>query len=181
MGCRCDCSVCRAGARGSHVCGSWFFRAASDEGVALSSSCCSCCVRLSKSIIFFCNRTTLVHFFSRSPSYFFAVVESKSLSGRFSSSRSTCALLAWPVERRYAMRDLWLSACDQRMDMQYGREGVCVQLLSLSRRQKSAHLCGFTQVAMHSATVLMRRISAEVVRIVEVGDRRGSCGWTRGS
>ncbi len=38
MGRRCDCRVCRAGDRGSHVEGSWFFRD-KEVGVAESSSC----------------------------------------------------------------------------------------------------------------------------------------------
>ena len=123
MGDRCGWRVCRAGARGSQVVGSWFFRAASDDGVALSSSLCSCCDLVSRSMIFFCSRTTLVHFFSKRPSYFFAVVASNSFSGRFKSSRSTCALFAWPVDRRYATRDLCLSAHDQRTDWRHKKIG----------------------------------------------------------
>lgn len=149
MGERCDCRVCLAGARGSQVVGSWFLRAARDEGVALSSSLCNCCDLVSKSIIFFCSRTTLVHFFSRSPSYFFAVAASNSFSGRFRSSRSTWALFAWPVERRYAMRDLCLSARDQRLTWNRRRWAVGIQLFGLSRRQEVAHRCGCCLSSIH--------------------------------
>jgi hypothetical protein len=56
---------------------------------------------------FFCNLTTLVHFFSRSPSYFLLVAASK-LSPIFSSSRNAAALFSRFVEVRYAMIDLCL-------------------------------------------------------------------------
>lgn len=42
---------------------------------------------------FFCSRTTLVHFFSRRPSYFFAVVASKRSSPRPISARKAVAVL----------------------------------------------------------------------------------------
>ena len=108
MGERCDCSICRAGDRGSHEAGSWL-RRERDVGVALSSSdwrlelrdsrsiicgssfsagCCSICRDV---VTFFCNLTTLVHFFSRSPSYFLLVASSKE-SPMPSSSRSAAAL-----------------------------------------------------------------------------------------
>lgn len=45
---------------------------------------------------FFCNRTTLVHFFSSRPSYFFRVVSSK-LAGTFASSRKAAAALLAPM------------------------------------------------------------------------------------
>jgi hypothetical protein len=58
-------------------------------------------------LTFFCNLTTLVHFFSRSPSYFLLVAASK-LSPILSSSRNAFALLCRFVDDRYAIIDLCL-------------------------------------------------------------------------
>jgi hypothetical protein len=46
----------------------------------------------SKVPTFFCNRTTLVHFRSRRPSYFLAVAASKTSSPRFNSCRKAAAV-----------------------------------------------------------------------------------------
>lgn len=48
---------------------------------------------------FFCNLTTLVHFFSSRPSYFFAVVSSK-VSPRSSSVRNAAAVLGRLLETK---------------------------------------------------------------------------------
>ncbi len=105
---RCDWRVCLAGDRGSQEVGSWF-RREREVGVALSSSDWRLELRDSRSIIyigwfsltirifcyldptFFCSLTTLVHFFSRRPSYFLLVASSKE-SPILSSSRSAAAL-----------------------------------------------------------------------------------------
>lgn len=58
---------------------------------------------------FFCSRTTLVHFFSRRPSYFFRVVSSK-LAGILVSSRNAAAAFDAPMTPRYATMALLLSA-----------------------------------------------------------------------
>lgn len=103
-------------------------------GVALSSSDCMAAARDSSSIIysrtrisnfvlvggitasrnvvrtFFCRRTTLVHFFSRRPSYFLTVVVSSTSSGRLSSSLSAAAVLSKLFAERYAIIDLCLPA-----------------------------------------------------------------------
>lgn len=52
------------------------------------------CVRIvgAGAATFFCNRTTLVHFFSRMPSYFFLVASSK-LGAILASSRNASAVL----------------------------------------------------------------------------------------
>lgn len=57
---------------------------------------------------FFCKRTTLVHFFSSKPSYFFAVVASKTSSPTFNSCRSAEAVLGRLLAARYAMMALCL-------------------------------------------------------------------------
>lgn len=88
---RCDCSVCLAGARGSHDTGS-MLRREREVGVAESSSDWSTVLRDSRSIIFFCRRTTEVHFFSRRPSYFLEV-SGVNVSPMESSSRSAAALV----------------------------------------------------------------------------------------
>jgi hypothetical protein len=49
---------------------------------------------------FFCSRTTLVHFFSKRPSYFFAVVASKTSSPSPISARSAAAVLVRLLEER---------------------------------------------------------------------------------
>ena len=81
----CPANVCRAGALGNQLPGSLFF-AAKEVGVALSNSDCNAAFRASSSKIFFWRRTTDVHFFSRKPAYFLAVVSSK-VVGRASSVR----------------------------------------------------------------------------------------------
>jgi hypothetical protein len=54
---------------------------------------------------FFCNRTTLVHFFSSKPSYFFRVASSNSLPIR--ASRRSVAALSWQLmDVKYAMMAL---------------------------------------------------------------------------
>ena len=58
---------------------------------------------------FFCNRTTLVHFFSRSPSYFLLVVASKLLLSM--PITASCRAVALPnrfIEFRYAIMVLCL-------------------------------------------------------------------------
>ncbi len=60
-----------------------------------------------KSRTFFCNRTTDVHFFSSSPSYFFEVAASK-LSPMLASARRAAAAFGRLFEERYAMMDLCL-------------------------------------------------------------------------
>jgi hypothetical protein len=49
---------------------------------------------------FFCNRTTLVHFFSNKPSYFFAFAASNTSSPRPISARSAAAVLRRLLEAR---------------------------------------------------------------------------------
>lgn len=128
----CDWSVCRAGALGSQLVGSWF-RLERDVGVALSTSDWRAADRDSSSIIcdrpqistrdeplvacgcwhgptFFCRRTTLVHFFSRRPSYFLTVLGSRASSDRPSSCRNAAAVLGRLFAERYAMMDLCLPA-----------------------------------------------------------------------
>ena len=57
-------------------------------------------------LTFLCSRTMLVHFFSSSDSYFFAVAASNTSSLRFSSALSTLAALGRSLAVRYAMMDL---------------------------------------------------------------------------
>lgn len=57
---------------------------------------------------FFCNRTTLVHFFSNSPSYFFRVASSK-LGDTVTSSRKAAAVFGAFITPRYAMIALCLA------------------------------------------------------------------------
>lgn len=74
---------------------------------------------------FFCKRTTLVHFFSRRPSYFLTVLVSSTSSGRLSSSRSAAAVLGKLFAERYAMIDLCLpirvSSGSQASEIEAGR------------------------------------------------------------
>ena len=63
---------------------------------------------------FFCNRITLVHFFSNSPSYFLDVAASNA-SPMLASVRSAAAALERLLEARYAMIDLCLVAADQQL------------------------------------------------------------------
>jgi hypothetical protein len=56
---------------------------------------------------FFCSRTTLVHFFSKMPSYFFLVASSK-VEGMLASSRSAAAVLGALMTPRYASTALCL-------------------------------------------------------------------------
>ena len=132
IGARCDSSVCRAGAPGSHDAGSCC-RFDSPLGVALSNSLCRALFFASRSKIymfpvrrmkidaqpvcdnismgdltFLCSRTMLVHFFSSSDSYFLAVATSKTSSLRFSSVLSMLAALGRSLAVKYAMMDLWL-------------------------------------------------------------------------
>ena len=115
---RCPCRLCRAGDRGNQAAGSWF-RFDKDVGVALSISDCRvlfcdsssniygrtvraawhACITVGEQT-FFCNRTTLVHFFSRRPSYFFAVFASNTSSPRFASARSAAAAFGRLFARR---------------------------------------------------------------------------------
>lgn len=60
-------------------------------------------------VTFFCNRTTLVHFFSRRPSYFFRVASSK-LAEILPSSLNAAAVFVAPITPRYATMALLLSA-----------------------------------------------------------------------
>lgn len=61
---------------------------------------------------FFCSRTTLVHFFSSSPSYFFRVASSK-LGGTLTSSRSAAAVFGAFITPRYAIIALFLPTSRQ--------------------------------------------------------------------
>lgn len=61
----------------------------------------------SQEVTFFCNRTTLVHFFSNSPSYFILVASSK-LDGMLTSSRKAAAVLGAFMTPRYAIMALCL-------------------------------------------------------------------------
>jgi len=85
---------------------------------------------------FFCRRTTLVHFFSKSPSYFLLVAASK-LSPIFSSSRNAAALLGRFEEERYAIIDLCLVPVSQSAAWAWAK--FVLQLLGLPRRQDLAH------------------------------------------
>jgi hypothetical protein len=67
--------------------GSWFFLN-KEVGVAESSSACNAAFLASSSKIFFCRRTTDVHFFSRKPAYFFAVASSKVVGVESSERRA---------------------------------------------------------------------------------------------
>jgi len=88
---------------------------------------------------FFCNRTTLVHFLSSSPSYFLLVAASK-LSPRFSSSRNAAALLGRLVDVRYAIIDLCLFEWSASVQKKAFRRFP--QLLGLPRGQDLAHCSG---------------------------------------
>jgi hypothetical protein len=61
---------------------------------------------------FFCNRTTLVHFFSSSPSYFFRVASSK-LGDTLTSSRNAAAVFGAFITPKYAIIALFLPASRQ--------------------------------------------------------------------
>ena len=127
IGYRWDWSVCRAGARGSQLAGSWFLRR-SEVGVVESSSLWRLEFRCSRSstyaceqgihgyrcrkCTFFCNRTTLVHFFSSNPSYFFRVASSK-LGDTLTSSRNAAAVFGALMTPRYAIIALCLPTCRQ--------------------------------------------------------------------
>jgi hypothetical protein len=123
---RCDSRVYRGSELGSQDDGS-LLRIERDTGVALSSSDCNAAFLDSRSIIcnkaavryhvaelglvartFFCNRTTLVHFFSSNPLYLSAVARSNAFSSRFRSvlRAATAAVSRFAV--RYAMIDLCL-------------------------------------------------------------------------
>lgn len=79
---------------------------------------------------FFCNLTTLVHFFSRSPSYFFAFSVSNVTSARSgSSSRKVAAVLARFLEERYARMDLCL----------YSQKGASSAMRSRDRKSNSTN------------------------------------------
>lgn len=132
----CDSKQCR-GDLGSQEAGSWL-RFEREVGVALSSSDCSAPFRASSSIIwdwvtldvvsrvavkpgngtknmqckptFFCKRTTLVHFFSSSDSYFFATAASKTSFSRLNSVLSVAAVSEKSLADRYAMIDLCLES-----------------------------------------------------------------------
>jgi hypothetical protein len=60
-----------------------------------------------KEFTFFCSRTTLVHFFSSNPSYFFRVASSKAAE-KLTSSRNAAAVLGALMTPRYAIMALWL-------------------------------------------------------------------------
>jgi hypothetical protein len=79
----------------------------------------------SKDVTFFCNRTTLVHFFSNSPSYFFRVASSK-VDEMFTSSRKAAAVLGAFMTPRYAIIALCLPVD------QHGRVGPCLEMASLT-------------------------------------------------
>lgn len=61
---------------------------------------------------FFCSLTTLVHFFSSKPSYFFRVPSSK-LADMLASSRKASAVFDAPITPRYATMALFLPASGQ--------------------------------------------------------------------
>lgn len=67
---------------------------------------------------FFCRRTTLVHFFSSKPSYFFEVAASKE-SPICSSSLRALAALGRLLEERYAMMALCLGSLGVRRGAHY--------------------------------------------------------------
>lgn len=86
----------------------------------LSAKRCLCRIQelVGKRLTFFCRRTTLVHFFSRRPSYFLRVTSSNS-SPIESSVRRAVTVSVKLQAVRYAMMDLWLegsngarSACE---------------------------------------------------------------------
>lgn len=83
---------------------------------------------------FFCSRTTLVHFFSKRPSYFLLVAASN-VSPMLISSLSAAAVLVRFLEVRYAIIDLWLFmlALLQHLGRGY------LQLLGLPRRENLGH------------------------------------------
>lgn len=93
---------------------------------------------------FFCNRTTLVHFFSSRPSYFLTVLESRTSSGRLSSCRSAAAVSGRLFADRYAMIDLWLPApvspC-RSCNSAYGIGGVGLAAHQLDGESISGSLC----------------------------------------
>jgi len=60
-----------------------------------------------KEFTFFCSRTTLVHFFSNSPSYFFRVASLKAAE-MLTSSRNAAAVLGALMTPKYAVMALWL-------------------------------------------------------------------------
>lgn len=88
---------------------------------------------------FFCRRTTLVHFFSSSPSYFLTVLVSSTSSGRLSSSRNVAAVPGRLFAERYAIIDLCLPAhVSQRTRRSVAKEPD-LQLFSLAIGQNLAH------------------------------------------
>lgn len=89
-----------------------------------------------KGFTFFCSRTTLVHFFSNNPSYFFRVASSKAAE-MLTSSRNAAAVLGALMTPKYAIMALWLP---------YGQYGVwwqecrsVSQLFGLAIGQYGAH------------------------------------------
>ena len=96
---------------------------------------------MAKMLTFFCNRTTLVHFFSNSVSYFLQVAASK-LSPMFNSSRNAAALFGRFAAERYAMMDLCLARKISDLLQARIAENLLdehLQLLGLPRRQDLAH------------------------------------------
>ena len=87
---------------------------------------------------FFCNLTTLVHFLSSRPSYFFRVASSK-LSPIPSSCRRAAALFGNFDDERYAMIDLWLRLYNQRSAWSTQNMGLSLQLFCLPCGKDLAH------------------------------------------
>lgn len=85
---------------------------------------------------FFCSRTMLVHFFSSSVSYPFAVVASNISSLRLNSSLSTAAVFCRLFADRYAMIDLCLGTLRQSRSRSSSiltvHDAMYVQLFSLA-------------------------------------------------
>lgn len=86
---------------------------------------------------FFCSLTTLVHFFSMTPSYFFRLASSKS-SGRGTSSRNASTVFEAPIAPRYAIIALFLTASCQ-CPARSLKVILHSQLLGLAIRQYCVH------------------------------------------
>lgn len=105
--------------------GSWnLARSEAPDSVvlALAPEMCQCEVMMPVTEqwrTFFCSRTTLVHFFSSRPSYFFRVVSSK-LAGTFASSRKAAAALLAPMTAKYATIALLLDIVSADSERQSG-------------------------------------------------------------
>jgi hypothetical protein len=108
--------------------------------VVESSSLWRLWLRCSSSRTFFCSRTTLVHFFSSSPSYFRLVASSK-LAAMLTSSRNAAAVFGALMTPRYAMMALCLPAGQYSSFPGRATRG-CSQLFRLAVGQYGAHSGG---------------------------------------